>query len=77
MLSYLIYRFSDGETLVIINETVRMKHIFVIQTCAAPTSDNIVELLQMVSCARSSGAARITAIIPYFGYKHHRYSMMY
>ena len=70
---FFIYRFSDGETLVLLNDTVRGKHVFVIQTCAAPISDNIVELLQMISAARNSGADRVTAVIPYFGYKFHRY----
>jgi len=65
-------RFSDGETLIIINEVVRGKHMYIVQTCSVPTSDHIIELLQMVSTARGAGAARITAIIPYFGYKHHR-----
>ena len=69
------YRFSDGETLVLLNDTVRGKHVFVIQTCAAPISDNIIELLQMISAARNSGADRVTAVIPYFGYKFHRYVM--
>jgi ribose-phosphate pyrophosphokinase len=67
-------RFSDGETLVIINDTVRGRHVFIVQTCAAPMSDNIVELLQMVSAARGSGADRVTAIIPYFPYKFPRYA---
>lgn len=65
-------RFSDGETLIIIKDVVRSKHVYVVQTCSVPTSDHIVELLQMVSAARGAGAARITAVIPYFGYKHHR-----
>jgi len=66
-------RFTDGETLVIIDDTVRGRHVFVVQTCAAPMSDNIVELLQMVSAARGSGADRVTAVIPYFPYKFPRY----
>lgn len=57
----------------LINDSVRGKHVFVVQTCSSPTSDNIVELLQMVSAARNSGADRVTAVIPYFGYKFHKY----
>lgn len=70
-------RFSDGETLVVLDSTVRGKHVYCVQTCAAPLSDNIVELLQMVSTARNSGADRVTAIIPYFGYKFPKYIIIY
>ena len=69
-------RFADGETLVILKEPVRGKHVFVVQTCSTPESDisdNIVELLQLISTARNSGADRVTAVIPYFGYKFHKY----
>jgi ribose-phosphate pyrophosphokinase len=48
------------------------KDVYIIQTCAAPVNDNIMELLLTVSCARRAGASRIVAVIPYFAYKHHR-----
>lgn len=38
----------------------------------APVNDSIVELLLTISCAHRSGARRVTAVIPYYGYKHHR-----
>lgn len=65
-------RFVDGEVNIVINEHLRGKHVFIIQSCAAPVNDSIMELLLTTSCARRAGASSITAVIPYFGYKHHR-----
>ena len=67
-----ISRFADGEVNVVINDSIRGKNVFIIQTCAAPVNDNVMELLLTISCAKRSGARRIIAIIPYYGYKHHR-----
>jgi ribose-phosphate pyrophosphokinase len=67
-----ISRFADGEVCVQINENVRGKDVFIIQTCAAPVNDSIMELLLTVSSCRRASARRIVAVIPYFGYKHHR-----
>ena len=67
-------RFADGEVNLRIDSNVRGKHVYIIQSCAAPVNDNVMELLLLISCARRSGATRITAVIPYFGYKHHRRS---
>jgi hypothetical protein len=69
-----IARFADGEVSVQIDENVRGRHVFVIQSCAAPVNDNILELLLTVAAVRRSSASRVTAVIPYFGYKHHRLS---
>lgn len=65
-------RFADGEVSCVINESVRGKDVFIIQSCAAPVNDSVMELLITVSCARRAGAKRIIAVIPYFGYRHHR-----
>ncbi|RYY88211.1 ribose-phosphate pyrophosphokinase [archaeon] len=65
-------RFSDGEVSVQIQENVRGKNVFVIQTCAAPVNDSIMELLLTISCLRRADARRVIAVVPYFGYKHHR-----
>jgi ribose-phosphate pyrophosphokinase len=67
-----IKRFSDGEVSVQINHNLRGKDVFVIQSCVAPVNDSIMELLLTVSCVRRSSARRVIAVIPYFGYKHHR-----
>ena len=61
-------RFSDGEVQVEIHEDVRGKDIFVIQSTCNPTDQNLMELLIMVDAFKRSSAARITAVIPYFGY---------
>lgn len=63
-----IGRFSDGETLVEIMESVRGHDVFVIQSTSAPTNDNLMELMVMVDAFYRSSAQSITAIIPYFGY---------
>ena len=55
-----------------IEENVRGKDVFLLQTCAAPVNDSIMELLLTLSAVRRAGAQRVTAVIPYFGYKHHR-----
>ncbi|PJD91339.1 MAG: ribose-phosphate pyrophosphokinase [Legionella sp.] len=60
--------FSDGETMIEILENVRGKDVFVLQSTCAPTNDNLMELLTMADALRRSSAARITAVVPYFGY---------
>ncbi|MDX2427994.1 MAG: ribose-phosphate diphosphokinase [Xanthomonadales bacterium] len=61
-------RFSDGEVLVEIMENVRGRDIYLIQPTCAPTADNFVELLVMVDALKRASVARVTAVIPYFGY---------
>nr|WP_219340004.1 ribose-phosphate pyrophosphokinase [Spartinivicinus marinus] len=61
-------RFSDGEVAVEINENVRGKDVFIIQSTCAPTNDNLMELIVMADALRRSSAQRITAVVPYFGY---------
>lgn len=61
-------RFSDGETLVEIQENVRGREIFIVQSTCAPSNDNLMELIIMADALRRASAARITAVVPYFGY---------
>lgn len=61
-------KFSDGEIAVEIHENVRGKDVFVIQPTCAPTNDNLMELMIIADCLSRASAARITAVIPYFGY---------
>ncbi|MGF1656801.1 MAG: ribose-phosphate diphosphokinase [Verrucomicrobiales bacterium] len=60
--------FPDGETFVKINENVRGRDIFIVQPTCPPTNQNLMELLIMVDAARRASAARITAVMPFFGY---------
>jgi len=60
--------FSDGEIMVEIMEHVRGRDVFVVQPTCAPTNNNLMELLVMVDALRRASAARITTVIPYFGY---------
>ena len=61
-------RFSDGETNVEILENIRGREIFIVQPTCPPAAEHLMELLIMVDAARRASAARITAVIPYFGY---------
>ena len=64
----IVGQFSDGEVMVEIMENVRGKDIFIVQPTCAPTNKNLMELLVMVDAMRRSSAARVTAVVPYFGY---------
>lgn len=63
-----VEQFSDGEVAVEINENVRGKDVFVLQSTCAPTNDNLMELIVMIDALRRASATRITAVVPYFGY---------
>jgi ribose-phosphate pyrophosphokinase len=61
-------RFSDGEIKVELNENVRGKHCYVVQSISYHPNDNLMELLFLIDAIRRSSASEITAVIPYFGY---------
>ena len=61
-------KFSDGEVTVELNENVRGKDVFVLQSTCKPTNDNLMELLLIIDALRRASASRITAVVPYFGY---------
>jgi len=61
-------RFSDGESSVEIMENVRGRDVFIVQPTCPPTNDHLMELLMMTDACRRASAARITAVVPYFGY---------
>lgn len=63
-----VIRFSDGETTVKIDESVRGADVFIIQSTSAPANDHLMELLIMIDACRRASARRITAVIPYYGY---------
>ena len=60
--------FSDGEVHVQIGENIRGKDVFIINSTAPPINRNLMELLILIDAARRASAARITAVLPYFGY---------
>ena len=61
-------RYRNGETRVMLNDSVRGADVFVIQPTCAPVNEHLMELLIMLDALRRSSAARITAVIPYYGY---------
>jgi len=61
-------RFSDGEFNVEILENIRGRETFIVQPTCPPGAENLMELLVMVDACRRASAARITAVIPYFGF---------
>ncbi len=61
-------RFSDGEINIQINENVRGRNAFIIQSTCEPANDNLMELVLLADALRRASVERITAIIPYFGY---------
>ena len=63
-----IGRFSDGEIMVEVGESVRGLHCFVLQSTCPPTNENIIELLVMIDALKRASATEITTVIPYYGY---------
>jgi len=64
----LVGRFSEGEIKVKINEDVRGRDVFIIQSLCPPVNDNLMELLILIDALKRSSAYRITAVVPYYGY---------
>ncbi len=61
-------RFSEGEIRVQIISNVRGKDLFIVQPTCSPTNDNLMELLILIDAAKRASAARITAVMPFYGY---------
>jgi ribose-phosphate pyrophosphokinase len=61
-------RFSDGETMVEVQDNVRGKDCFVLQSTSAPTNDNFMEVFLFIDALKRASATRVTAAIPYYGY---------
>lgn len=60
--------FSDGETAVEIQENVRGRDVFIVQSTCAPSNNMLMELVLLADALRRASAAKITAVVPYFGY---------
>ena len=63
-----VFRYADGETGVRIDESVRGLDVFAIQSTCPPANETLMELLVIIDALRRASAARVTAVIPYFGY---------
>jgi len=63
-----ISAWPDGETLIKVEEDVRGKDCFIVQSTCTPVNANLMELLIFIDCLRRASARRITAVIPYYGY---------
>jgi len=63
-----VKRFSDGETWVKINENIRGREIFIVQSTYTPVNEHLMELLLLIDAAKRASADRVNAVIPYFGY---------
>jgi ribose-phosphate pyrophosphokinase len=63
-----IWRFPDGEKCVRLESDVRGRDCFIVQPTCSPVDENLMELLIFLDCLRRASAARVTAVIPYFGY---------
>ncbi|WP_176013262.1 ribose-phosphate pyrophosphokinase [Victivallis sp. Marseille-Q1083] len=61
-------KFPDGEIFVQFGENVRLADVFIIQPTCSPPNENLMELLIMIDAAKRASAARITAVLPFFGY---------
>lgn len=64
----LVSAFADGETRIRIEADVRGSDVYVVQPTSAPTSQRLMTLALMAQAARDAGAARVTAVVPYFGF---------
>lgn len=61
-------QFPDGENYCKLDEDVRGRDVFLVQPTCPPVNDHLIELLTMIDCCKRASAARITAVIPYYGY---------
>ncbi|MDE1171248.1 MAG: ribose-phosphate pyrophosphokinase [Verrucomicrobium sp.] len=64
----MVTAFPDGETFVKVNENIRGCDVFIVQPTCPPTNHHLMELLIMIDAMRRASAARITAVIPFYGY---------
>ncbi len=63
-----VTRFSEGNLFVRVNENVRGRHVYIVQSTAFPVNDNLVELLFWIDALKRASAESVTAIVPYFSY---------
>jgi ribose-phosphate pyrophosphokinase len=66
--AYVVDRYPDGDVAVQFLDSVRRKEVFLVQPTSPPVNDHLVELLALADACRRSGASRVSAIVPFFGY---------
>jgi ribose-phosphate pyrophosphokinase len=66
--SVLVDRFADGEVRIQIIENIRGRDVFIVNSTSPPANDHLIELLVLIDAAKRASAARVTAVLPYFGY---------
>src|SRR3989338_533956 len=64
----MVDRFPEGEIRVQINDNIRGKDVFIIQSTCSPPNDHLMELLILIDAAKRASATRITAVLPFYGY---------
>jgi ribose-phosphate pyrophosphokinase len=64
----LVERFPDGELHVVLARSQRGEHVFIVQPTGPPVDEHLVELVMLADACRRAGAARVTGVVPYFGY---------
>ena len=64
----LVSRFNNGETQVMINESVRGRDVYIIQPTSQPVNDSLIELLIMIDACKRASAHSVTAVVPYYAY---------
>ncbi len=64
-----VHVFPDGERRIRINEPIGGEHVFIVQSANTPVDTNYMELFFLIDAAKRSGAASVTAVVPYFGYQ--------
>ena len=64
----LVTSFPDSESFVRFNENIRGTDVFLVQSTSSPANHNVMELLIMIDAAKRASAARVTAVLPFFGY---------
>lgn len=62
-----VKHFADGEIIVELGESVRGKHVYIVQSTCAPVSSNLMELLIAIDACKRASAATINCVMPYFG----------
>ena len=63
-----VRHFADGEILIEPGETVRGKHVFIVQSTCGPVSENLMEILVCLDACKRASAGEITVVTPYYGY---------